>query len=513
MERKLVLAITLSLLVLISWSALVSKQQTFVNKEVTQITSPVAPVATPPPRQSPQTTAPEEVSVVPYSYRQTELLFNESDAAIQEVVFHQYQGYTFELKNGLMLADPKLNFRKFSFSLDSAAFIHEDADKRIIKRFLFSKHNYFIELELQIENLSGSPINIDMPLLLGTLQFSGDAQEARFKDVTIASQGKITHPNARKDIASANVSFMGLRDRYFCLIIEPKPNTCSGFIRKLNAVESEVGLQIQEQTLNPNNTQLLNFRIYLGPQELSAISAINPEWTAVLYYGTFNFFSQILLQLLYFLQGIVHNWGVAVILLSISIYLLLFPLSLKQIRSMKEMQRIQPLVEELRKKYKDNPQKLNTEIMSLYRQHKVNPFGGCLPMILQIPVFFALYQALIRSVALKGATFLWIKDLSAPDRLFILPSSLPIIGNEINIIPILMMIVMFVQQKVSTVASTGSQAEQQRIMLIIFPLMFGIIFYRMPSGLVLYWFVNSLLMVLQQVRLHRKGQDGKKIKH
>ena len=171
--------------------------------------------------------------------------------------------------------------------------------------------------------------------------------------------------------------------------------------------------------------------------------------------------------------------------------------------SMKEMQRIQPKIEALRVALKDNPQKLNKEIMELYRTHKVNPFGGCLPLILQIPVFFALYQVLTRSIALKGAHFLWIKDLSEPDRLFTLSSALPLIGNEINILPILMAIGMFVQQKISTVAATAEAAQQQKIMVIILPLLFGFMFYRMPAGLVLYWFVNSTLMLVYQIKISR----------
>ena len=151
-------------------------------------------------------------------------------------------------------------------------------------------------------------------------------------------------------------------------------------------------------------------------------------------------------------------------------------------RSMKEMQALQPKIEALRVTYKDNPQKLNKEIMELYREHKVNPLGGCLPLLLQMPIFFALYQVLMRSVALRGANFMWIKDLSEPDRLFMLPFSLPILGNELNILPILMTIGMFVQQKFTMAKASGEAAQQQKIMLIIMPLMFGVIFYRMPQG-------------------------------
>lgn len=170
---------------------------------------------------------------------------------------------------------------------------------------------------------------------------------------------------------------------------------------------------------------------------------------------------------------------------------------------MKEMQKLQPYIEELRKQHKDNPQKLNKEIMELYREHKVNPLGGCLPLILQMPIFFALYQALMRSVALKGAKFLWIKDLSEPDKLFLLPFPQPF--DSLNILPILMMIGMFVQQKISAPATASSStAEQQKLMLLIMPLMFGFIFYSMPAGLVLYWFINSTLMLLYQLRISKR---------
>jgi YidC/Oxa1 family membrane protein insertase len=170
-------------------------------------------------------------------------------------------------------------------------------------------------------------------------------------------------------------------------------------------------------------------------------------------------------------------------------------------RSMKEMQGLQPHIEELRKKYKDNTQKFNKEVMELYKEHKVNPFGGCLPLLLQMPIFFALYQTLMRSVVLRGAEFLWIKDLSEPDRLFLLPFNIPILGNEINILPIIMAIGMFAQQKITMKTAAGSNPEQQRFMMVLFPLMFGFIFYRMPSGLVLYWFINSTLMLIYQLRV------------
>jgi YidC/Oxa1 family membrane protein insertase len=143
--------------------------------------------------------------------------------------------------------------------------------------------------------------------------------------------------------------------------------------------------------------------------------------------------------------------------------------------------------------------------MELYRTHKVNPLGGCLSLIPQLPIFLALYQALMRSPFLRGAEFLWIKDLSEPDKLISFKQNIPFMGNELNILPILMAIGMLVQQKITKMPSTDQKsAEQQKIMTLLMPLLFGVIFYRMPSGLVLYWFVNSMLTLIYQLRANRK---------
>ena len=208
-------------------------------------------------------------------------------------------------------------------------------------------------------------------------------------------------------------------------------------------------------------------------------------------------------KVLEFLYNLVHNLGLAIVILSVIIYLILYPLTLKQMRSVKAMQALQPKMEELRKQYKDNPQKLNKEVLELYKIHKVNPLGGCLPLLLQIPIFLALYQVLSRSVALKGASFLWIKDLSAPDRLLVLKQPLPFLGADINILPIAVAVVMFLQQRISMASTAGTNAEQQKIMSILFPLIFGALFYRVPSGLVLYWLINSTLMFLYQLKINR----------
>lgn len=509
MERRLLLAIALSLVVLLIWSAFASRIYHIDNKGVTQ-QIPLATVIQPPERKPSGDSAKQVLpkgfppsSLFKFSQEKYDVIFVEPHATIQEINFKTYQNYKFPLHLGFLFDDPDLIFQKGNITPESIDFVYSDKNKRIIKRFFFSNSNYSIELEIKIQNLSNLPLKINFPLILGILNLADESAQARFKDVTIATKEKMTHLVPRKDVALSGMKFIGLRDRYFCAILEPAPGNYTGFIKKMNNQEFQIGLNSSELIIPSNQEIQQKFNIYLGPQELKQIASIQPEWTGVMHYGTFDIIAHILLQFLDLLYRLVHNWGLVLIILSISIYFLLYPLSLKQMRSMKQMQALQPQMEELRKLYKNNPQKLNKEIMELYRYHKVNPFSGCLPLILQIPVFFALYQVLMRSVSLKGAHFLWIKDLSEPDRLFHLAVSLPILGNEINILPILMAIGMFIQQKISMATTASGSAEQQKIMLIVFPLMFGLIFYHMPAGLVLYWFVNSALMLIYQLRVSR----------
>jgi len=507
MEKRLILAITLSLLILISWSAFVSKTYHIENKEVA--TTKTESITTEPKPTLPSTTILEQEfppsSLSKFTQPKWDITFMDPTASIKEVEFTGKHNYKFPLISGFLLADKSFNFQKQSSSPDSITFVHNGSNYNIVKKFTFHNLNYTIDLDITIQNISEQPLSLNIPLVLGALDFSSNTINTRYQDVAVATKDKTLHLNAQKNREIEDVEFLALRDRYFCAIIQPVQNDFSAFIRKINTKESEIGLNFKRITLNPGQQTEQKFHIYLGPLDLKLINSVKPAWSTIVYYGTFDFISQILLQFLEFLYGIVHNWGWAIVLLSLSVYLILYPLTLKQMRSMKEMQVLQPKIEELRKAYKDNPQKLNKEIMELYREHKVNPLGGCLPLILQMPIFFALYQALMRSIALRGAHFLWIKDLSEPDRLFLLPVSLPVLGNELNILPIVMAIGMFIQQKFSmtATAATTTGAEQQKIMIIVMPIMFGFIFYRMPSGLVLYWFINSTLMLIYQIRISR----------
>ncbi len=504
MQKRLILAMALSMLVLLVWSALFPKPQILGNKEVmvTKLSSQIESARTAPMLNVQDNALP--VRTVKIERKNWDLIFDESGASVLGAQFKNFQLYQFNLKYALLLQNMGSAFqRSAAGSGDEVSFISKYRDLQVIKRFNVSNSKYTIELDIETSNLSNASVVLDYPLILGVLNFAASKSQMNLQNISVATQEKIEHLNGRKDLIVQNIKTLGLRERYFCAIIQPESGSYSAFIRKINPQETEVGLIAQNLQLAPGQSLTQKFFIYIGPQDLKLINAANPAWVKLINFGAFDFISRIVLNILEFLYGLVHNWGLAIIGLSILVYIVLYPLSVKQMRSMKEMQALQPRIEELRGIYKDNPQKLNKEIMLLYREHKVNPLGGCLPLVLQIPIFFALYQALIRFVALKGATFLWIKDLSEPDRLFLLPVSLPFLGNEVNMLPILMAIGMFIQQKISLKSASGSSAEQQKMMMIIMPIMFCFIFYHMSSGFVLYWLVNSALMLIFQLRMNR----------
>jgi len=504
MEKRLFVAIGLSLLILLGWQALMPKPQIVDNKEVVLIKSNSAVLNTPAGLVAKAEGVPINLKDnLKFLQDTREIVFKPASADIYEVNFKDGLEHRFSLTNGLFSGEESL-FKQQSKTSDSISFVYENNGKRVIKKFTIPKDSYIIDLEIQIKNLTSQPLIIQPQLVLGRINL---INKNPYQDVFLSTKEKSTHLAAGKDFTSSDLKLLGLRDQYFCAILEPKDLNVEGYQKKITPQESEVGIYAKEQILKPGEQIGHYYKMYLGPQDLKIIGALNSEWTQIIHFGMFDFIAQILVQALGFFFSIVHNWGLAIILLSLAVYFLLYPLSIKQMRSMKAMQALQPKIEALRQEYKNNPQRLNKEIMDLYKEHKVNPLGGCLPLLLQMPIFFALYQALMRSTALRGAQFWWIKDLSSPDRLFILDKATPLIGGfAFNILPILMAIGMFVQQKISMVQATGEAAQQQKIMSIIMPIMFGVIFYKMPAGLVLYWFVNSVLMLIYQFRINSKNE-------
>lgn len=247
---------------------------------------------------------------------------------------------------------------------------------------------------------------------------------------------------------------------------------------------------MSEKTLNGGEAFCQTFKLYLGPKKYSILRTLGLHQEDVMEFGMWSPVCKILLTVLNLTYDYIPNYGVAIILLTILIRIIFWPLTHKGTESMKRMQELQPLMTALKAKHKDSPKKMQEETMALYRKHKVNPVSGCLPMLIQIPVFIALFIVLRSAIELRFAPFLWITDLSAPERLF--ADILPI---PLNILPIFMAGTQAWQQSLMPAADP----MQQKMMLFFMPVMMLVMFYMMPSALVLYWSANQCIVIVQQL--------------
>ncbi|MDP2943105.1 MAG: membrane protein insertase YidC [Candidatus Omnitrophota bacterium] len=374
------------------------------------------------------------------------------------------------------------------------------------KEIIFRPGKYTIELKQTIMNNTSQARALKYKITGGCGITDISPSDAVYVEVVRNVSGKITNVN-KNSIKSATTwnggqaYWVSLKNRYFSLILKPPVSFTNVFSNTLSNKELETGVETPDFNIDPNSSVTQDFVLYAGPNDFNEIRSLKLGLEDSLNLGFTGGIGRWLFVALEFFESIVKNWGLAIIILTILINVVLFPLTFKSLKSMKQMQALQPKIEALRAAHKDNPQKVNKEIMEVYRKYKINPLGGCLPMLLQMPVFFALYQVLMRSIELRGAPFLWIKDLSQPDRLI---ASIPIFPNELNILPLLMAVAMFLQQKLSTPpksASAGASdqmAQQQRMMMVMMPVLFGVLFYKLPSGLVLYWLVNTILTIVEQ---------------
>lgn len=255
----------------------------------------------------------------------------------------------------------------------------------------------------------------------------------------------------------------------------------------LNAADAALGMP--GFALKPNETIERRFELYTGPREYNRLQALGAERVKIMDFGWFGLVSKALLTSMNWLHSWLHSYAAAIIVLTICIKLGLWPLQNKATNSMKKMQALQPKMTELREKYQDDPQRMNTELMKLYKDYGVNPFGGCLPMLVQIPIFFGFYNMLGKAVELRNSSFLWIHDLSMPDTV----AHLPFIGIPLNILPLVMAVTMFWQMMISP---KSGDAVQQRVFMFM-PLIFVFFCYNFASALALYWTVQNLFSIVQ----------------
>ena len=389
-----------------------------------------------------------------------------------------------------------------SSSDSSATFIKSGKYTTQTKNFNFHKSSYIIELEHKIINNTSLPQTVSYQLVSGAALIGDGRLDKMYAgaDAQVGEKVIRKKPGARGlkqgEQITGSPAWVSARSRYFSIVLKPNQQEKGASITSPSAKDIWSAIDVGPISIEPNDTVVRSYTMYAGPNNLEALASIGPGTNNVISYGIFGGIAKILFKGLQFFYKISGNYGIAIIGLTLVISLVLSPLTRKSMHSMKETQKVQPEVERIKKEHSGDPQKMNKEIMELYKTHHINPVGGCLPMLLQIPVFFALYQLFLRSVELKGAHFLWIKDLSEPDMAFTISQKLPIIGNSINILPILAGLAMFAQQKISHPG--GEVSEQQRMMAIVMPVVFTFIFYSMPSGWILYFVTNTALTLILQ---------------
>ena len=311
-----------------------------------------------------------------------------------------------------------------------------------------------------------------------------DKEKFNKLEFTAIDKNKITIPT---QVAAGEPAWIAMVQHYFASAWIPGYKSARDiYAGKIDNGLYRIGMQIPIGVVAQGSTVVEKARLFVGPQEETVLETIAPGFELLKDYGYLTILAKPIFWLLEKIHGYVGNWGWAIILLTVLIKLVFFPLSAASYKSMARMKEVQPRLMAMREQYKGEPQKLNQAMMEMYRKEKINPLGGCLPVVIQIPVFIALYWVLLSSVEMRGAPWvLWIHDLSVPDPYYILP--------------VIMAISMFVQTKLNPTPPDPIQAKVMMYM----PIIFSVMFFFFPAGLVLYWVVNNLLSIAQQWQINQ----------
>ncbi|HOJ62813.1 MAG TPA: YidC/Oxa1 family insertase periplasmic-domain containing protein [Spirochaetota bacterium] len=482
-----------------------------------------------------------------YENENLKIEFDQNDALVKSVFIKKYSNTDLinstnnfgslklkfgSWKNGIELKDLTGgdNFYNFEQQGNSYIFSCELKDLNndniyIIKKiYTFDDKEYIFKLNIEISNKNGIPLNFDNSGVAYSIAWQSkfqnnviNKQNRKYNYYSFFNGKKVIKVLENSDIIKksnnrvAEIKTTGVEtwlakeDRYFTTIMLPDYQNYNYFFDYSDIETYSCGFsRITDKSILKST-----FYIYNGPKLRSILKKYNN-------YSNENFeiknsnLSKIVQPIMFwigdgigFIINIIYkifrNYGIAIILLTIIIKLLLYPLTHKSMESQEKMTKLQPKLKELQQKYKDNPEALNRETMNLYKKEGVNPFGGCLPLLLQMPILIAMYQLLDRMVELKGAGFLWIKDLSLPDAIWTFPNNfvIPLINiGSINILPIVMVVVQVLSSLFQPEVQSNSQTKMMMWML---PLIFFFLFYNVSSGLVLYWTVMNILTLGQQL--------------
>ncbi len=403
-------------------------------------------------------------------------------------------------------------------------------DLEIRKVYTFDADSYSITLDLEVaavgpqaataRTLLGDPrqVRFGWPQGIASTEGGEDRlEQAAFRsfakvgeDLEIKKRGGLEKDVEKVEFFDSGlISFAGVQNKYFTVVGLPRgedPGARTGSV--MLSGDQTRNLQTWSIALDsrPGGSGTIGgagLTLYIGPQEQDRLKAfgVGLDRTMDLGWALFRPLTEATLWIMDQMRRVIPNYGVIIILFSVLTKVAFYPLTRTSTQSMKRMQLLQPKIKELQEKYKGNQEKQSKAMMELYQKEKVNPMAGCLPLLLQMPVFVALYQALAHTIALRNTPFtLWIDDLSQPDALFSLGFSLPFLGSDFNLLPLLMTATMVLQMRMTPTAQPSGQLAMMNTLM---PVIFLFFFYQMPSGLVLYWLVNNVVTIYQTWRIHK----------
>lgn len=403
---------------------------------------------------------------------------------------------------------PTFSSAQNSYTLGDAESLNVDlqyqqGSVQITKRFSFTRGSYLVTLQYIINNQSSDPWQAS---LVGSIKrdshnpvVAPGVGMSPFLGAAITTDDKNYDKHSFEDIAENPLEatkqggWVAMIQHYFMSAWIPDSETQNTYtLRKAKSADMYFfSFASAPTTVAPGQTQTVSARFYAGPKDVSELEKIAPHLELTVDYGFLWMIAKPLFAALDFIHGLVGNWGIAIILLTLLIKILFFYPSAISYRSMAKMRKVQPKMQALKETYGDDRQRMSQELMKLYKTEKVNPVAGCLPMLLQMPVFIALYWALMESVELRHASFLWLHDLSVKDPYFILP--------------LVMGLTMWIQQHLNPTPPDPMQAKLMQWM----PVFFTGLFMFFPAGLVVYWVVNNTLSIIQQYVITKQIENQK----
>jgi len=379
------------------------------------------------------------------------------------------------------------------------------AGVKISREYVFSGDRYDFEVSARLTNGAAGSVKFRPGLALSQVFEKGLAGDSYSFEGVVVHTGKSLERFDLKTIGKGKAGRVPIRwaaadAKYFSLIVIPDKEWTLENVALVGEKGVRLAAEDAPAALAPGESVRIAAKAFMGPKEYNLLEATAKNLEDLVDYGWFSIVAKPLVLFMDVTNRFTHNYGIDIIILTILIKVLFYPLTQKSLVSMRKMQELGPIMAKLKEKYKDDKTRLNQETMNLYKTYKINPLSGCLPMLLQIPVFIALYKGLLVAIELRHAPFfLWIHDLSAPEQLWdihVLGYTLPI-----RLLPLLMGVSMFVQQKMTP--SGGMDPAQQKVMLIL-PVIFTFMFWGFPTGLVIYWLVNNVLQIGQQLIYNRK---------